>query len=121
MKSALLLIAAGMLASAQTPKLAFEVVSIKPTKETLLSLMQAGKPVFKQDRAQLAFYSISLPDLIRQAYGLSGEGLDGAARLPQDLFEIHAKLPEGASEKQIPEMLQSMLEERFGLKVHHED
>ena len=39
----LLLVAA--LANAQTPKLAFEVVSVKPTKETPMSLFRAGKEI----------------------------------------------------------------------------
>ena len=33
-------------------------------------------------------------------------------------FDIQAKMPEGATEEQIPEMLQALLAERFGLKVH---
>jgi uncharacterized protein (TIGR03435 family) len=33
---------------------------------------------------------------------------------------IQAKLPVGAVADQVPEMLQSLLEERFGLKVHHD-
>jgi uncharacterized protein (TIGR03435 family) len=35
-------------------------------------------------------------------------------------FDISAKLPEGASEDQIPEMLQALLADRFKLAVHRE-
>jgi uncharacterized protein (TIGR03435 family) len=35
-------------------------------------------------------------------------------------FEIHAKLPSGATEEQVPQMLQALLAERFKLTFHHE-
>jgi uncharacterized protein (TIGR03435 family) len=35
-------------------------------------------------------------------------------------FDVEAKLPEGATRDQIPEMLQVMLAERFKLTYHHE-
>ena len=36
------------------------------------------------------------------------------------MYEIHAKLPEGSNKDQIPEMLQSLLAERFKLAFHKE-
>jgi uncharacterized protein (TIGR03435 family) len=35
-------------------------------------------------------------------------------------FEIQATLPEGATREQVPEMLQTMLADRFKLAYHHE-
>ena len=35
-------------------------------------------------------------------------------------FDILAKMPEGATKEQVPEMLQSLLAERFGLTFHKE-
>jgi len=36
-------------------------------------------------------------------------------------FDIQAKLPEGANEEQVPAMLQTLLAERFALRVHREE
>ena len=36
-------------------------------------------------------------------------------------FDIEAKLPDDASPKSVNEMLQSLLEERFGLQLHREE
>jgi uncharacterized protein (TIGR03435 family) len=62
----------------------------------------------------------SLMQLIGRAYRVeffqvAGPGWLGAVR-----FDIVAKLPDGASPDQAPEMLQTMLEERFKLAVHRE-
>ena len=35
-------------------------------------------------------------------------------------FDIQAKLPDGASLDRLPEMFQSLLEDRFGLAFHRE-
>jgi uncharacterized protein (TIGR03435 family) len=35
-------------------------------------------------------------------------------------FDVVATLPAGATPAQVPEMLQSLLAERFGLKIHKE-
>lgn len=35
-------------------------------------------------------------------------------------FDIQAKVPEGATKEQVPEMLQALLIERFQLKIHHQ-
>jgi len=40
--------------------------------------------------------------------------------LSMERFDIQAKLPEGASEELVPEMLRAMLAERFGMKTHME-
>jgi uncharacterized protein (TIGR03435 family) len=37
-----------------------------------------------------------------------------------EMFDIQAKLPPGASEDQVPEMLQALLADRFKLTIHRE-
>ena len=61
-----------------------------------------------------------LKNLIQSAYRVKSYQVSGPAWLDSERFEIIAKLPEGASQEQVPEMLQKLLQERFGLKLHRE-
>jgi len=40
--------------------------------------------------------------------------------MASDRWDITAKLPAGSDPKQIPEMLQALLRERFQMKMHRE-
>ena len=63
----------------------------------------------------------TLTTLIGYAFRISPDRVKGpdwmAGRQPPR-FEIVAKLPEGAAERQVPEMLQELLADRFKLAVH---
>jgi uncharacterized protein (TIGR03435 family) len=50
-----------------------------------------------------------------EAYQVSGPEWMATSR-----FDVLAKLPDGATKEQIPEMLQSLLADRFGLVLHKE-
>ena len=118
MKIALTLLFCG-LASAQT---AFEVASIKPAQPPDPATMMQGK--FKvglhvdAGRADIGFFS--LRDLISVAYGVKDYQIAGPDWLNGQRFDIAAKMPEGAKEDQVPEMLRALLAERFHLEVHRE-
>src|SRR5205814_5568237 len=45
----------------------------------------------------------------------------GPDSMKSQRFDILAKMPEGATKEQVPEMLQALLAERFQLKVHREN
>jgi len=62
----------------------------------------------------------SLEWLIERAYRLEAYQISGPDWMKTVRFDIAAKIPDGASVEQVPEMLQSLLEERFKLAVHHE-
>ena len=124
----LALIATG--ASGQTPappaKLAFEVASIKPAGPLDPMAIAQGKTRVGMtvDGAICNIGSLSLRDLIRTAYEVKDYQISGAESLGAPMeaqrFNIQATLPEGTNEKQVPQMLQSLLAERFGLVVHRE-
>ena len=98
-------------------KLSFEVVSIKPSAPQPMNqmrMMRGGDP------GRARFTGFSLCDYIRIAYGVKDFQVEGPAWIDSDRFDVEGKLPDGASESQEPEMLQSMLEERFHLKLHRE-
>jgi uncharacterized protein (TIGR03435 family) len=46
--------------------------------------------------------------------------VSGPEWLSEAKWDILAKLPNGAAANQIPQKLQVLLAERFGLKIHHE-
>ena len=72
----------------------------------------------KINGAQMHISSLSLKDYIRLAYRVKDYQVSGPDWLAGERFEIDAKLPEGATREQVPDMLQSLLADRFGLKLH---
>jgi uncharacterized protein (TIGR03435 family) len=78
----------------------------------------------KVDGAICDIGSFSLRDLIRTAYEVKDYQISGADALGSPLdakrFNIQATMPEGATEKQVPQMLQTLLAERFKLVIHRE-
>lgn len=78
----------------------------------------------KVDGAICDIGAFSLRDLIRTAYEVKDYQISGADSLGSPLdaqrFNIQAAMPEGATEKQVPQMLQALLAERFKLVVRRE-
>jgi uncharacterized protein (TIGR03435 family) len=64
--------------------------------------------------------NLNLTSLIMQAYGVRRFQINGPDWLDQQRFDISAKIPDGVPRSQVNLMLQSLLEERFGLKFHRE-
>ena len=97
---------------------AFEVVSIKPAPKDKKDLQQhLGKQI---DPAMVDFGGVSLLMLLTRAYGLHSFQVVGQPELDTTRFNIVAKLPTGSSTAQVPEMLKTMLRERFRLEAHQE-
>ena len=96
--------------------LEFEVASVKPgppldTSKTVVF----GRQI---DGAQVHFTQTSLRDFIRIAWAIRDYQIEAPSWLASARFNVSAKLPEGCTQKQVPEMLRSLLADRFGLKVH---
>ena len=70
------------------------------------------------DGAQVHVAQMSLKDYIQIAWKLKYYQVDGPAWIAGARYDIDAKIPDGASRDQVPEMLQRLLETRFGLKAH---
>jgi uncharacterized protein (TIGR03435 family) len=107
------LIAATVLA--QQP--AFEVVSIKPRDPNTRPAPPSA------DAGMVRYPNVTLKTLISRAYGVPPYRIDGPGWLDDfnnNSFTFSAKLPEGATREQVPAMLQTMLAERFELKIHRE-
>jgi len=95
----------------------FEVATIKPSVPN-----RPGKGFgFQADRFRTV--NTNLNDLIAFAYGYHAKQIIGAPEwFGTDLFDIEAKPDaEGRpSQKQMGTMVQKLLEDRFGLKFHHD-
>ena len=99
---------------AQTP-LEFEVASVKPSADPGQQRAQAG---IRIDGAQFTASFFSLKDYVGIAYGLKPYQITGPEWIGSLRFDIAAKLPAGATRKDVPEMLKGLLAERFQLKLH---
>ncbi len=106
--------------SASGPR--FEVASIKPAPELAPELRRSpGTPLgVRLDKAQASFGGMSLSALISYACGVRLAQISGPEWLSTQRFDIVAKLPEGGSTERVPEMMQGLLAERFGLRLHRE-
>jgi uncharacterized protein (TIGR03435 family) len=97
---------------------AFEVVSIKPTPQDKKELQRhLGTRI---DSAMADFGGVSIMMLITRAFGLNSFQVLGASELNTTRFNILAKLPAGSSTAQVPEMLKTLLRERFRLEAHQD-
>ncbi len=72
------------------------------------------------DGAQVRCALLTLKDYIGIAYRVKLYQVSGPDWLGSDRFDIAATLPAGVPISQIPEMMRSLLEERFQMKIHRE-
>jgi len=96
----------------------FEVASVKPSADQLQSGTAAIGVHISGSQVRIAF--TSLKDVIVYAYGVLPAQVTGPDWMATERFDISAKLPDGSSAAQAREMMQSLLADRFELKVHHE-
>jgi uncharacterized protein (TIGR03435 family) len=95
----------------------FEVASIKASDPNPSNPMFIG---MSADEAMVTYTNITLRDCIQGAYRARDFQIVGPDWMTTARFWISAKLPEGASLDQIPEMLQVLLAERFRLEIRHD-
>jgi uncharacterized protein (TIGR03435 family) len=97
---------------------AFEVAAIRPSPPT-----DPGRMVhfgMKVDGARVDMSFMPMEELVRIAWGVKPFQVTGPDWLKTTRFDIQAALPAGATREQIPEMLRTLLESRFGLQAHSE-
>jgi uncharacterized protein (TIGR03435 family) len=110
------LVAMAGAAFAQTAPV-FEVASVKPSSPDARMLDFRVQP-----GGRLDVMNQTLRIIIMQAYNVKGYQLAGGPSwLDTDRFDIEAKAADGnATRDQVMAMLQTLLAERFGLKVHRD-
>lgn len=107
-----------MSAVAQTPaeqKPKFEVANVKPVNpnDSVFVTMSADPSIVR-------YGNLTLRDAIRGAYKVNDFQIAGPEWMSSARFQVEAKLPDGATTDQIPEMFQTLLEERFKLTWRRE-
>jgi uncharacterized protein (TIGR03435 family) len=104
----------------------FEVASVRkspqPDMQTMMmGLSQGRRPdSLRVDGSRATYTYMSLKQLIAYGYKLRVYEVTGPDWLRTDRFDIAAKLPDGATKDDVPEMMQALLEERFKLATHKE-
>ncbi len=103
---------------AQTPAdFKFEVASIRPSQPSPTDRVDLGLHL---DGAQVHINSLPMRDYLARAYRLKLYQVTGPDWLSSERYDLSAKLPPGSTSEQIPEMLQSLLVERFQIKLHRD-
>jgi uncharacterized protein (TIGR03435 family) len=104
----------------------FDVASVRPAaaidQATIFAGLRAGKRPEEMriavDRATFKYYS--LKQLVAYAYVLPPIEVTGPDWMTTDRFDVVAKLPDGASKDNVPEMMKALLADRFKLAAHLE-
>jgi len=112
--SSLFVLGAG-LALAQKPT--FDVASIKPAapqEDGRIMMMMGGDP------GMFDFKHVNLRMMVTRAWGIKDYQLNAPDWMNTVFFDVQAKMPPDTTAEVKNQMLQALLEERFGLKVHKE-
>ena len=99
---------------------AFELASIKKAEPINPTAVMSGQLHLGMtiDAAMVKITSLSIAELLRMAYKVKSFQISGPDWLGVDRFDIVAKMPAGSNRDQVPEMVQSLLAERFKLTLH---
>ncbi len=101
----------------------FEVATIKAAPPiNPMAIAQGGKMhvgvKFDASRVDIGYMAIA--DLICMAYKIKPYQLAGPDWMKTERFDILAKLPDGATKDDLPEMMTALLADRFKLTIHKE-
>jgi uncharacterized protein (TIGR03435 family) len=111
------LLSIAVYAQAPSNKLEFEVASVRPSPQTKPDQVGIG---LRMDGAQAHISFFTLQSYIAMAYRVRLNQVSGPDWMTSAMFDVNGKLPSGGTHDQVPEMLQSLLTERFQLKLHRE-
>ena len=123
-----ILIAGWSAGFAQTPeqKLSFEAASIKPAaplmpdgRGMIRMMGPSGGPGTK-DPGRINYPGVTLKYLLFTAYDVKPFQVSGPSIIDTERFDIVATMPPGTTKEQFRIMLQNLLAERFGLKMHRD-
>jgi uncharacterized protein (TIGR03435 family) len=98
----------------------FEVASVKPSLGMAAMTASGRDPHMIIDPVRVDMDPISLEWLIETAFKVQSYQVSGPDWLATTTVAIVAKIPDGATREQLPEMFQTLLEERFKLVARRE-
>jgi uncharacterized protein (TIGR03435 family) len=108
------LLAASGIAQSTPARLSFEVADIKVSPagtQMSFEMLPGGK---------LTAHGVPMKMMIAAAYEVDDSFVEGPSWLASERYDIVAKAPHNAPEKDMVQMLQSLLIERFKLEVHRD-
>jgi len=103
-----------LLSAACLAQPAFEAAAIKP------SSAPDGSSSTHSNNGRIRMENVNLRQIVMMAYRLQNYQYVGAASLENDRYNIDAKAEEKVKDAEMMQMLQTLLAERFKLKIHHE-
>jgi cytochrome c biogenesis protein CcmG/thiol:disulfide interchange protein DsbE len=98
-------------------QMAFDVASIRLAPAQPLDTRYISR---NREDTRLIYNGVSVLDLIAEAYHVQHRQISGPDWLSTQIFDITATYPKDSGEKAIPEMLKTLLAQRFGVKLHEE-
>ena len=104
-------------------RLEFEVASVKPSPPPGTGPMRFGIQggPGSSDPGRLTCSHATLSYLLTYAYDVRRNQISGTQEwMDRDMFDVAAKVPEGATKEQVRTMLQNLLIDRFRLAAHRE-
>jgi hypothetical protein len=97
---------------------AFDVASVRLSRNQLPEKGSTGNPPALRGKQGKIYYThVLLIGVIARAYNVRPGEVTGPSWLRSTFYDITATAPQGAAE-QVREMLQSLLAERFWMRVH---
>ena len=111
-----------LLSSARAqPRPSFDLASVKAVATCCApGQTRVDFPVPKAGEDRIDFRYVTLRYCIEFAFRVEDYQISGPPWLADAHFEIEAKGPDGTRHAQLPDMMQALLRERFGLKIHRE-
>lgn len=124
------LAAAAALTVSAAQKIEFEAASVKPISSAAMSPQMRQMLAFVMEAADPANLPPSSPGritlrneplarLIARAWSVRAAQVSGPKWMTEDAFDIEATFPPNTSSENLHQMLQTLLESRFGIKLHH--
>ncbi len=102
---------------AGSPRPEFEVATIRPSAQGPQEAVTAGVHI---DGAQVRCVALTLKDYIGIAYRVKLYQISGPDWIGSDRFDISATFPAGGPTTQFQEMMKSLLEDRFQIRMHRD-
>jgi uncharacterized protein (TIGR03435 family) len=97
----------------------FEVAAINPAN--IVKITAGATSSSRVGGGRFEVRGFTLKALVKMAYRIQDYQISGGPKwFDSETYDIDAKFPAGATDQQVPQMLQSLLADRFHLAFHHE-
>ncbi|MEP7353058.1 MAG: TIGR03435 family protein, partial [Acidobacteriota bacterium] len=102
---------------AQAPKrLEFDVASVRPAADQGRQPQTTAAATLNPSQIRLNY--LTMQDFITRAYQVKAYQVVGPDWLTMQRYDISATIPEGRTTADVPAMMKTLLEDRFGIEVH---